>query len=281
MSEASTSSSESAWREVAAGVHVLVAEPDGVNLGLVVGGHGAVLIDTGSGPAQGRRVRDRVTEVTDQPLVAVVLTHAHRDHAFGTAAFVDLPVIGHETVAAALRGADRVADAVALGLDPADLTGPSQQIAVATAIDLGGRRVEVCHLGRGHTEGDLVVVVPEADVLFAGDLLESSGPPSFGPDSYPHEWVATLDGVIGLMTEGTRAVPGHGEPVDREFVFGQRGRIAAVSGETRHLVQNGVTLADAPAQGSWPWPVEELGAAIATAYAQLGPVSPRRTLPLA
>jgi glyoxylase-like metal-dependent hydrolase (beta-lactamase superfamily II) len=87
--------------------------------------------------------------------------------------------------------------------------------------------VEIAHLGRGHTDGDLLVVVPDADVVFAGDLLESAGPPSFGPDSVPDEWPATLDGLIGLMTATTLAVPGHGEPVGREFVFEQRGRIAA------------------------------------------------------
>ena len=80
-------------------------------------------------------------------------------------------------------------------------------------------------------EGDLVIVVPDAEVLFAGDLLESAGPPSFGPDSVPDEWPATLDAVIGLMTATTVAVPGHGEPVDREFVFEQRGRIAAQAAE--------------------------------------------------
>ncbi len=281
MTAASTSSTESAWREIAPGVYLTVAEPDTVNLGLVVGRDGAVLVDTGSTPMQGRRVRDSIAALTAVPLVAVVLTHAHRDHAFGAAAFADVPVIGHETLAATLRSTALVADAEALGLDPAALVGPSREIAVATALDLGGRRVEVCHLGRGHSGADLVVVVPESDVLFAGDLLESAGTPSFGSDCFPHEWAATLDGVIGLMTEGTRAVPGHGEPVDREFVFGQRGRIAAVSGEARHLVETGVALADAPAQGNWPWPVEELDQAIATAYAQLGPVSPRRNLPLA
>ena len=108
-----------------------------------------------------------------------------------------------------------------------ELGQPNVEIAVATALDLGDRRVEIAHLGRGHTDGDLVVVMPDSDVLFTGDLLESAGPPSFGPDSVPDEWPATLDAVIGLMTATTLAIPGHGEPVDRKFVFEQRGWIAA------------------------------------------------------
>jgi glyoxylase-like metal-dependent hydrolase (beta-lactamase superfamily II) len=215
------------WREVRSGVYVAVAEPESVNLGLIVGADRALLVDTGSSPRQGREVRKSVADVTDHPLAAVVVTHWHYDHAFGLAAFEELPRIAHESVHSRLSSAAAVEDARRLGVEPGDLAQPTRDIAVATAIELGDRRVEIAHLGSGHTDGDLVIVVPDADVLFAGDLIESAGPPSFGPDSVPDEWPATVDAVIGLMTATTVAIPGHGEPVDREFVFEQRGRIAA------------------------------------------------------
>jgi glyoxylase-like metal-dependent hydrolase (beta-lactamase superfamily II) len=215
------------WREVASGVLLTVAEPDSVNLGLVVGSERALLVDTGSSPAQGRAVRDSLSAVVGVGLTAVVLTHWHHDHAFGLAAFADLETIAHESVRDRLGSAAARAEADRLGVDPAELALPSREIVVAVALDLGGRRVEIAHLGRGHTDGDVVVVVPDADLVFAGDLIESAGPPSFGPDSVPDEWAGTLDGLIGLMTTRTVAVPGHGDPVNREFVFEQRGRIAA------------------------------------------------------
>jgi len=215
------------WRELASGVYVLVAEPDGVNLGLVVGAERALLVDTGSSPAQGRELREAVSSVTSLPLAGGVVTHWHYDHAFGLAAFADVARIAHESVHVRLDSPEATAEAERLGLHPDVLGKPDVEIAVATAIDLGDRRVEIAHIGGGHTDGDLVVVVPDADVLFVGDLIESAGPPSFGPDSVPNEWPATVDGVIGLMTATTLAIPGHGEPVDREFVFEQRGRIAA------------------------------------------------------
>jgi glyoxylase-like metal-dependent hydrolase (beta-lactamase superfamily II) len=215
------------WREVRSGVYVAVAEPDSVNLGLIVGSQWSLLVDTGSSPAQGRTVRASLAAVTNKPLTAVVVTHWHYDHAFGLGAFADVPRIGHESLHFRLSSAEAAAAGERLGVDLQELGQPNVEIAVATAVELGNRRVEIAHLGRGHTDGDLVVVVPDSDVLFAGDLLESAGPPSFGPDSVPDEWPATLDAVIGLMTSGTLAVPGHGEPVDRNFVFEQRGRIAA------------------------------------------------------
>lgn len=254
------------WSEMAAGVYRAVIEPDTVNCGLVVGADAALLIDTGSTAEQGRNLRAAIAEITDLPLTTVVVTHGHDDHALGLAAFADLDTLGHESLAAALEVA------------------PSRPVVVAAAVDLGGRRVEVAHLGRGHTDGDLVVVVADADLVFVGDLVESAGPPQYGPDCYPHEWAETLDGVIGLMTERTRAVPGHGDPVDRKFVFEQRGRIATVSGQIRHLVETGVAEDAALARGDWPFPKDAVAAGISPGYAQLGgerSEGVRPTLPMA
>ena len=263
---------------------MLTAEPDLVNIGLVVGARGALVVDTGSSPEQGLAVRDAVANVAAVPVVAAVVTHAHHDHAFGLAGFAGLRTVGHDSVATRLA-AVAVAE---IGPEPAGVAAAgqgllSQQIAVATAVDLGERRVEIAHLGRGHTEGDLVVVVPDADVVFAGDLVESAGPPWYGADSFPHEWPATLDGLIGLMTDATRLLPGHGDAVDRRFVFEQRGQVAAVAGEIRRLADRGVPVGTALDQGSWPFPADHIRAGIAPGYDQLAPSgrpTGRPTLPL-
>jgi glyoxylase-like metal-dependent hydrolase (beta-lactamase superfamily II) len=246
------------WEALAPSVWRAVAEPDAVNLVLVAGSERALLVDTGSSPEQGRTVRASVAEVCDVPLEVVVVTHAHHDHAAGLPAFADLVTVGHE-----------------------DVPGPNRPMVLAVAFDLGGRRVEVAHLGRGHTSGDLVVIVPDADLLAVGDLVESAAPPSLGPDSFLQEWPVTVDGVIGLMTGETRAVPGHGDPVERTYVYEQRGRLASVAGEVRRLAESGVTAADAVEQGDWAYPVETLAPGLEAAFAQLGPVTPRRSLPLA
>ena len=147
-----------------------------VNVGLVVGRDACLLVDCGSSPEQGASIRNAIASVTAVPLVAVVVTHWHYDHAFGLAAFADVETIGHESVPSRLASAEAAEIAARLGLDPATLRSPRRSLAVATAVDLGGRRVEIAHLGRGHTDGDLVVVVPDADLVFAGDLIESVGP---------------------------------------------------------------------------------------------------------
>lgn len=269
------------WTELAPSVWRAVAEPDAVNLVVVAGNERALLVDTGSSPEQGRAVRAAVAQVSAVPLEVVVVTHAHHDHAFGLAAFDDLTTVGHEDVARALSGPEASGDVARLGLRAGTLVEPNRPIVLAAAFDLGGRRVEVAHIGRGHTGTDLVVVVPDADLVVVGDLVESAAPPSLGPDSFLHEWSMTLDGVIGLMTGESRAVPGHGDPVDRPYVYEQRGRLAAVSGEVRRLAESGVDATDAVDRGTWAYPVETLAPGLATAFAQLGPVAARRTLPMA
>ena len=226
-------SAPTSWTELAARVWVGVVEPDAVNVGLVAGRDGAVLVDCGSSPAQGAAIRVAAEEHAGVPITGVVVTHWHHDHAFGLAAFADLDTIGHESVPERLGSDAAAAEASRLGLDPQTLTPPSRTLSLVAAVDLGGdRRVEIVHLGRAHTDGDVVVVVPGTDVIFAGDLIESSGPPQSGPDSSVAEWPNALDALIGLMTDDTRAVPGHGDPVDREFVFQARGQAAMAVAES-------------------------------------------------
>ena len=194
-----------------------VAEPDAVNLVLVAGAERALLVDTGSSPEQGRAVRAAVAEVTAVPLEVVVVTHAHDDHARAAPRSPTWSPSAHEDVPGAepVHGARR-------GVRPGRAPGGG---------DAPRPRAHQRRPGRG---------VPDADLVVVGDLVESAAPPSLGPDSFLQEWPITVDGVIGLMTGETRAVPGHGDPVDRPYVYEQRGRLASIAGEVRRLAESGV-----------------------------------------
>ena len=218
------------FEQLRPGVWRAVAQPAAVNIGLVAGSSGALLIDTGSSPAQGVELRSAAEAVAGVPLVGVVVTHGHFDHYYGLAAFDDLPTYGHETLIDALR-ADPVADeAASLGFDVAQLRPPNRPLALARMVDLGDRYAEIVHFGRGHTAGDLVVIVPDLRLIFTGDLLEQSAPPAMGPDCHLKDWPSALDGILGLVREDILLVPGHGDPVDRTFAFTQRAEISSVYG---------------------------------------------------
>ena len=138
-----------------------------------------------------------------------------------------------------------------------------------TAIDLGDRSVELVHPGRGHTAGDLVVRIEDADVLLAGDLVEESGTPAYGDDCFPMEWPTSLDLLLQLVGPSTVVVPGHGTPVDRDFVQEQRASIGVVAETIRDLAGRGVPVDQALDAAPWPYPTERLADAVRRAYDQL------------
>ncbi|HML52085.1 MAG TPA: MBL fold metallo-hydrolase [Propionicimonas sp.] len=270
------------FQPVAPGVFVAVAEPASVNIGLIVGESGAVVIDTGSSPAQGAEIRAAAEVAAGVPLTAVVVTHAHYDHFFGLAGFAGITSFGHETLPEARSGEVVAAAAAELGLAVSALAAPDQLFSLARVIDLGGRRVEVLHFGPGHTDSDVVAYVPDADLIFAGDLLESAGPPSFGTDSHIKDWPAALDGVLGLVGEHTVLVPGHGPAMDRIAAFEQRAAIAGFYAEVSDLVARGVVAEAAYEAAQWAFDEETVRAALPLLYAQLAEagLTPKRQLPL-
>jgi glyoxylase-like metal-dependent hydrolase (beta-lactamase superfamily II) len=112
------------------------------------------------------------------------------------------------------------------------VTPPTETFDETATLDLGDRLVELRYLGHGHTDNDIVALVPDAGVLFAGDLLENDAPPSFG-DAYPVAWAETVGKrLLPLVREVV--VPGHGTPGGAEFA--QRG--AGELGLLARLIQS-------------------------------------------
>ncbi|OYO18780.1 MBL fold metallo-hydrolase [Enemella evansiae] len=272
--------SEGEWQPVANGVWRLVAEPDAVTIGLIAGETGAVLVDTGSTPAQGRALAAKVAEVTDKPLVGVVITHADRDHWFGLAGIEGVTAYGHESLAERVSDAETLVEAESLGVAVDELRVPERLFSVAAAIDLGGVVVELLHLGAAHTEGDVLVNVPSAGVLFTGDLVEEPAP-WFGPRSSPRGWPEVLNMVLGMVRPDTVIVPGHGAVVDLDFLVRQLAALASLPPEAERLVRSGVRLERAEAEGEWPFDWARVEAGVRTAYAELAADGVRTRLPLA
>ena len=243
------------WLDLGGGSFVLPASAARalVNIGLVVGGERALLIDTGCGPRHGTDILAALRTLTRLPLI-VANTHAHWDHFFGNAVFRDdgagrrggTQFWAHAAAARGMAETGESQRAEVAGPEPemAAGSGPGTDIVVPTRLirgnpvqlDLGGVRVELFSLGRGHTDGDLMVGAP--GVLFAGDVLEEGTDPQY-EGSFPSEWAAVLRKLAGMGARYPVMVPGHGRPVDAGFA-------AALAG----TVQSGATTAaGTPEQG--------------------------------
>ncbi len=267
-----------------------------VNVGVVAGSDALLVIDTRGTLRQGAELLDEVRRLSPAPVRFVVNTHLHFDHTFGNKAFADAGSVihAHENAVAGMleRGEwikqlcrehgelDGVADEQVLrDIAGTPLVPATETFAVARVIDLGDRQVELLHVGNGHTDGDVVAVVGDAGVVYAGDLVEESAHPSYGNDCFPLEWPDTADRLAGLLAEDSRVVPGHGVVVDRAFVEDQKADLGTVANTISGLHHSGVPLEDALRYDEdWPYPVAHLADAIRRGYAQLGGV--RKTLPL-
>jgi glyoxylase-like metal-dependent hydrolase (beta-lactamase superfamily II) len=270
-------------REIAAGVHVLRHAVLDVNATLVVGGEAALVVDTLSTARQAQDLLAAVRRVTALPLI-VVNTHHHFDHTLGNMVFAaaGAPVWGHQE-AAALIGPGLLEQAVAecpelapemAGLTP---TPPQRLVRTAAVLDLGGRRVELHHFGRGHSIGDLVALVQPAPhdpvaVTIAGDLVEESGPPQFD-DAYPLDWPDTLAALLARVRpeppgEGEQlVVPGHGAVVDARFVAAQHEQLAALAWLIREGDADGAAAERVAAKS--PFPQDVSLPAVRRGYRQL------------
>ena len=253
-----------------------------VNITLVGGDRGLVMVDTHSSERVARQVADDVRRLGVGPLTAVVNTHEHWDHTFGNVVMLEefgpIPVHAHEWAAehtvesgewAKKRFAENPDDPHAEEVLETRILAADTTFSSARALDLGDRQIELIHPGRGHTAGDLVVRVPDADVLVGGDLVEESDPPWIGDDSYPFDWPASLDLVLGLLTDASVVVPGHGKLVDRDFVHDQRTDLGVIAETIRDLAGRGVPVDRALEAGEWPWESRLLEHAVRRGYEHL------------
>jgi glyoxylase-like metal-dependent hydrolase (beta-lactamase superfamily II) len=232
--------SRAEFAEVGDDVYVLRYPVLDVNATLVLGDGEAILVDTLATEAQAGELAAAVRTVTAAPLT-IVNTHYHFDHTFGNAVLSapPRPIWGHASVAGLLRDraeavrrqayeeALRLAPSIAEELLTVPILAPNATVRHESTLDLGGRTVILYHFGRGHTDGDLVVHVPDADVVVAGDLVEEGAAPSFD-DAYPLEWPETVAALLRLTTPATSVVPGHGAVVGQNFVRGQHEELAAL-----------------------------------------------------
>jgi len=251
------------FAEVAPNVHVLRYPVLDVNVTLVVGDGAALVVDTLSTDAQAGQLLDAVRRITRAPL-RIVNTHHHFDHCFGNAVLADGSgadgeIWAAEDAARLLREQGKLLQqrwydqwapidfALAEGLAAVTIRPPNRTVHLESTVDVGGRPVVLLHLGRGHTAGDLVVGVPDADVLIAGDLIEQSGAPTF-EDAYPLEWPQTAAALLRLCTPATAVVPGHGAVVDREFVRAQHRELTALEWLIRDGHADGALVTEVAAQ---------------------------------
>lgn len=214
---ASAQTADFTIKKLAEGVYAAIATDRGKagsNAGFIVGSNGVVVVDTFFEPSAARDLLVEIRKITDLPIRFVVDTHYHLDHTGGNAVFsaAGATILAQRN----LRGWLRTENLKFFGPTPKTddrarveaLALPDETYTDAVDIYLGTRKIEVRYM-LGHTGGDSVVTVPDANVVFGGDLIWQKHLPNL-IDATTADWIKTLETLLAEHPT-TTFVSGHGD----------------------------------------------------------------------
>lgn len=224
-----------------------------LNIGVILGEDGALVIDSRESHEAAEELAADIRSLTPKPVRWVVNTHWHWDHTFGNAVFSEADIWGHRVARSRLvndpdggrSDARNWMPASRHGeIDRVEIVPPSHTFEAVASIDVGTHTIELAHHGRGHTDNDIVIHVD--DVTFMGDLVEEGHAPFMG-DAYLLDWPSTLAAVE--PTAGRQIVPGHGGIGDHQWLVGCRHDMELVADRLRDVLYEGRSVEDAVRHG--------------------------------
>lgn len=219
-----TAEKEITFAEIGPELYAYTAQGD-PNSGIIVGDDCCMVIDAQATPKMASDVIARVRRVTDKPIKYVVLTHYHAVRVLGASAYDAQGIIASDLTLALIEERGQQDWESEYGRFPRlfrdaesipGLTWPNLVFENEMSVFLGSREVKLYHLGAGHTAGDIVAWVPDAEVMYSGDLVEYHSACYCG-DAHLREWPATLDAIRNANPKAL--VPGRGDALtDRATV---------------------------------------------------------------
>lgn len=223
-SQGDLSEKKTSFTEIGDGIYAFTAEGD-PNSGVIIGDESVMVIEAQATPRLARKVVECIRSVTDKPISHLVLTHYHAVRVLGASAYGAKEII----MSAAARGMveergqedwdsefGRFPRLFQGHEEIPGLTYPTTTFSDQMTVYLGKRKVEIMHLGRAHTAGDAVVWVPDAEVMFTGDIVEYHSACYCG-DGHFSDWTETLANIAAF--DPVAIAPGRGDALlGREMV---------------------------------------------------------------
>ena len=202
--------------EIGNDLFAFTAEGD-PNSGIIIGDESVMVVDAQATPTLARQVIEKVRSVTDKPISHLVLSHYHAVRVLGASEYKVNNIIMSSKARSMVveRGKedwdsefDRFPRLFNGYQEIPGLTWPTTTFENKMSVFLGKRRIDLYFLGRAHTAGDIVIHVPDSNVLFTGDIVEYKSACYCG-DAHLQEWPATLKNIAKFQS--TSLVPGRGD----------------------------------------------------------------------
>jgi glyoxylase-like metal-dependent hydrolase (beta-lactamase superfamily II) len=221
------------------------------NSGIIATSDGVVVLDALSSEEIARAQRAAIVETIRQPVRALVSSTFHNQYSKGNGAYTGVLKIGHEsyrTDLAALMQREKVS------AEEQKARLPDQTFRDRMTLHVGGKDIQVLHVGRAHTRGDSIIFVPHDRIVYLSELYFANQF-LFINDGYGLDWVRALDTVLAL--DADIFVPGHGPiPPDprqtRQGLIGFRQMLVDVRDAVQREVARGASEDQAVATIRWP-----------------------------
>src|SRR5438093_11299087 len=201
--------------------------------GVVVTNEGVLVFDALESEAIARGEREAIAGTIKQPIRYLVSSPFHDPFSKGNIAYADVVKIGHENYRAGLL------DQMERGKTPADEQRarlPTVTFSGRLTLHVGGKEIQVLHLGRAHTQGDSIVFVPQDRIAYLSEVFFSEEFPNMA-QGYGVSWLLMLDAVMAL--EADIFVPGHGPiPEDPRRTRAGLQRMRQILIDARDAIQN-------------------------------------------
>ena len=242
------------FTEVGPDLFAFTAEGD-PNTGVIVGDDCCAVFDAQATPAMAGQVIERVRSVTDKPIKYVILSHYHAVRVLGASAYQAQGIVASQETYRLVGERGKQDWDSEFGRFPRlfrdaqsipGLTWPTLAFAKEMTLYLGKREVKLMQLGAGHTSGDIVAWVPDACVMFTGDLIEYHSACYCG-DAHLRAWPHTLNAIRDFNPKAI--APGRGDALDSrqtvlEALAMTRDFVSTLYGVAEMTVAKGRTLKD-------------------------------------
>lgn len=209
--------------------------PAAANVPIIVSDQDVVLVGTHFLPAAARALIDQVKSITDKPVRFIVNTHYHAPQpAAPREAFpAGVDVIGHELARRAILLDNAGRPRPAAGLAP-----PTIGMTTRLALYRGDREIRILYVGRGHSDNDVVVLLPKERILCTGDLLTAVLPDM--SDGNVTDWVSTLEAMKAMDFD--MVLPARGAPFKgKDKISAWQSYLRDVLAQTTDLLNTGVS----------------------------------------
>jgi cyclase len=225
----------------------LLSGPGG-NVIVFHGPDGKVVVDGFVKPVW-PKLKEALAAIDASPIKSMIDTHWHFDHADNNANFKaeGAGVIAHENTKARLT---QPHDLLGMHFDPAPVAElPTQTFASGLTLNVNGEQVRLTHVAPAHTDTDIFVFFPKANVLHMGDVFFNGFYPFIDASTGGHinGMIAAVDAARPFVTAQTKIVPGHGPVGDRAGLDAYRRMLTTVRDNVQKLKASGKTLADVQA----------------------------------